>query len=163
MVVPKKNGKIRVCVDYRKLNAATVTDTFPLPFTDGVLDAVTGHEVYSFLDEFSGYNQIRMHPADQEKMAFVMEWGVFVAVVMMFGLKTASATFQRIIMEIFGEYIPGFMQLFLDDFVVYSRQTEHLNHLRLCLEKCSEYRLSLNPAKCVFGVASGNLLGHIVS
>ena len=119
VVVPKKNGKIRVCVDYRKLNAATVTDAFPLPFTDGVLDAVAGHEVYSFLDGFSGYNQIRMNPADQEKTAFVTEWGVFVAVVMMFGLKTAPATFQRIIMEIFGEYIPGFMQVFLNDFAVY--------------------------------------------
>ena len=66
-------------------------------------------------------------------------------------------------MEIFGEYIPGFIQVFLDDFAVYSRQTEHLDHLRLCLEKCRKYRLSLNLAKCVFRVASGNLLGHIVS
>ena len=120
LVVPKKNGKIRVCVDYRKLNAATVTDAFPLPFTDDVLDAMAGHEVYSFLDGFSGYNQIRIHPADQEKTAFVTEWGVFVAVVMMFGLKTVPETFQRIIMEIFGEYIPAFMQVFLDDFAVYS-------------------------------------------
>ena len=150
-------------MDYRKLNAMIVTDAFPLPFTDGVLDAVAGHEVYSFLDGFSGYNQIRMNPADQEKTAFVTEWGVFVAVVMMFGLKTAPATFQRIIMEIFGEFIPGFMQVFLDDFAVYSRHGDHLDHLRLCLEKCREYRLSLNPAKCVFGVASGNLLGHVVS
>ena len=60
MVVPKKNGKIRVCVDYRKLNAATVTDAFPLPFTDGILDAVVGHEIYRFLDGFSGYNQVQM-------------------------------------------------------------------------------------------------------
>ena len=60
--VPKKNGKIRVCVDYRELNAATMTDVFPLPFTDGILDAVAGHEIYSFLDGFSGYNQLRMHP-----------------------------------------------------------------------------------------------------
>ena len=75
LIVPKKNGKIRVCVDYRKLNAATVTDAFPLPFTDGVLDAKAGHEVYSFLVGFSGYNQIRMHPEDQEKTAFVTEWG----------------------------------------------------------------------------------------
>ena len=103
------------------MNAATVTDAFPLPFTDGVLDAVAGHEVYSFLDGFSGYNQIRMHPAGQEKTAFVTEWGVFVAVVMMFKLKTPPATFQRIIMEIFGEYIPTFMHVFLDDFAVYSR------------------------------------------
>jgi hypothetical protein len=93
VVVPKKNGKLRVCVDYRKLNAATITDAFPLPFTDGVLDTVAGHEMYSFLDGFSGYNQIRMAEEDQEKTAFVTEWGVFVAVVMMFGLKTAPATF----------------------------------------------------------------------
>ena len=121
VVVPKKNGKIRVCLDYRKLNAATMTDAFPLPFTNGVLDTVAGHEIYSFLDRFSGYNQIRMHLADQEKTAFVTEWGVFVAIVMMFRLKTVPTTFQRIIMEIFGEYIPGFMQVFLNDFVVYSR------------------------------------------
>ena len=163
VVVPKKNGKIRVCVDYRKLNAATVTDAFPLPFTDGILDAVAGHEVYSFLDGFSGYNQVRMNPEDQEKTAFVTEWGVFVAVVMMFGLKTAPTTFQRVIQEIFGNYIPAFMQVFLDDFAVYSRKTEHFEHLRLCLEKCREGRLSLNPAKCAFGVTSGTLLGHIVS
>ena len=76
---------------------------------------------------------------DKEKMAFVTEWGVFVAVVMMFGLKTGPATLQRIIMEIFGEYIPGFMQVLLDDIAVYNRQTKHLDHLRLCLEKCREY------------------------
>ena len=93
VVVPKKNRKIRVCVDYRKLNAVTITNAFPLPFTDSVLDAVAGHEMYSILDEFSGYKEVRMHPDDQEKTAFVTEWGVFVAVVMMFGLKTAAATF----------------------------------------------------------------------
>ena len=80
-----------------------------------------------------------MRPTDQEKTTFITEWGVFIAVVMMFGLKTTSTTFQRIIMEIFGEYIPGFMQVFLDDFTVYNRKTEHLDHLRLCLEKCREY------------------------
>ena len=87
VVVPRKNGKIRVCVDYRKLNVATVTDAFTLHFMDGVLDVVAGHEVYSFLDGFNGYNQIWMHPNDQEKTTFVKEWGVFVAMVMMFGLK----------------------------------------------------------------------------
>ena len=76
---------------------------------DGILDAVAGHEVYSFLDGFSGYNKIRIHPDDQEKRPFIMEWGVFVAVMMMFGLKTAPATFQRIIMEIFDEYILSYM------------------------------------------------------
>ena len=109
MVVPTKNGKFCVCVDYRKRNALTITDTFPLPFTDDVLDVVAGHEIYSFLDGFSGYNHIRMHPNDQEKTAFITYWGVFVVVVMMLRLKTVSATFQRIITEIFSEYILAFM------------------------------------------------------
>ena len=106
IVVTKKNELIRVCVDYRKLNAATVTDAFPFMFIDGVLDMVVGHECYIFLD-------------DQEKTTFITEWGVFVAVVMMFGLKTTPTTFQRIIAEIFDDYISAFMQVFLDDFAVY--------------------------------------------
>ena len=101
IVVPKKNGKIRVCVDYWKLNKAAVTNAFPLPFIDGVLDAVARHEIYSFLDGFSDYNQVRMHPNYQEKTTFVTEWGVFVAIVMMFGLKTTPTTFQRVIQESF--------------------------------------------------------------
>ena len=70
----RTNGKIRVCVDYRKLNVVTVTDAFPLPFTDSVLDVVAEHDMYSFLDGFSEYNQVCMHPEDQEKTAFVTDW-----------------------------------------------------------------------------------------
>ena len=81
----------------------------------------------------------------------------------MFGLKTAPTTFQRTITEIFGEYIPAFMQVFLDDFVVYGTRAKHLAHLRLYLEHCHTSRLSLNLAKCAFGFTSGALLGHIVS
>ena len=135
-VVPNKNGKIQVCVDYRKLNTVTVTDAFPLPFTDGVLDAVAGHEMYTFLDGFNGYNQVHMHPKDQDKTTFVTKWGLFVAVVMMFVLKTAPTTFQRVISEVFSEYIPTFMQVLLDDFAVYGMRKDHLHHLRLCLERC---------------------------
>ena len=161
--MPKKNGKIRVCVDYRKLNAARVTDAFPLPFTDGILDAMADHKIYSFLEGFSGYNQVCMHPADQEKTAFVKEWGVFVAVAIVFGLTTAPATFQRVIQENFNDYIPTFMEVFVNYFAVYSRKFEHFEHLRLCLERCRQGRLSLNLAKCAFGVTSGAWLGHIVS
>ena len=75
-----------------------------------------------------------MHLNDLKKMAFIMEWGFFVTVVMMFGQKTSPATFERIIMEIFGEYIPAFIKVFLDDFAFYSRKVEHLDHLRMCLE-----------------------------
>ena len=80
----------------------------------------------------------------------------------MFGLRTTPATFQRIISD-FEDFIPAFMQVFLDDFAVYGQQMEHLAHLRLCLERCRQARLSLNPTKCAFHVTSGALLGHIVN
>ena len=80
---------------------------------------MVGHECYSFLDGFSQYNQIRMHLHDQEKTAFITKWGNFVAVVMVFELNTAPTTFQRLIVEIFNNYIPAFMQVFLNDFAMY--------------------------------------------
>ena len=104
-----------------------------------------------------------MHPDDHEETPFVTERGAFVVVVMMFGLKTALATFQCIIAEIFEEYIPAFMQVFLDDFAMYKQQIEHLGHLHICLQQCQHARLSLNPAKCAFYVTSSALLGLIVS
>ena len=103
-----------------------------------------------------------MHPNDQEKTAFFTKWGVFVAIVMMFGLKTVPTTFQRMITEIFSDYILAFMHVFLDDFVVYGPQREHLDQLCLCLDMCLNAQLSLNPAKCAFSVSNGTLLGHIV-
>ena len=132
-MMPKKNVKVRVFVDYRKLNVATVTDAFPLPFVDGVLDAVVGHEIYNFLDGFTGYNQIRMHPDDQEKTSFVTKWGVFVAVLMMFGLKTAPTTLQRVIMEKFTDYVPTFMQVFLDDFTSHAKACARHPFFGVCL------------------------------
>ena len=90
---------------------------------------MVGLELYSFVDGFSGYNQIRMHPEDHEKITLITEWGVFVVVVMMFELKTAPTTFQSIIMEIFRDYIPTLMQVFMDDYTVYNRKEDHLDHL----------------------------------
>ena len=154
VVVSKKNGKLRM----------TIMNVFPLPFTDSVLlDAVASHDMYSFLDGFNGYNQVCMHLDDEDKTAFITDWGVYVAVVMMFGLKTAPTTFQRTIKEIFGEYIPAFMQVFLDDFAVYGTGAEHLAHLWLYLERCRTSRLSVNLAKCAFGITNGTFLGHIIS
>ena len=113
VVVPKKNGKIWVCMDYRKLNVVTIMDAFPLPFSDSVLDVVACHDMYSFLDTFSGYNQVRMNLDEKEKTMFVKDRGVFVVVVM------SPTTFEQTITEIFGEYVPAFMQVFLDDFAIY--------------------------------------------
>ncbi|KAL2631182.1 hypothetical protein R1flu_015868 [Riccia fluitans] len=119
--------------------------------------------MYSFMDGFSGYNQVSVAERDREKTAFITEWGAFAYRVMPFGLKNAPSTFQRVVTTAFEEYLNEFMQTYLDDFTIYGSRTDHLGHLRKCLEKCRKFSISLNPDKSVFGVSSGVLLGHIIS
>ena len=136
VIVPKKSGKIKVCVDYRKLNAATIFDPFPLPFTDTLLNAVAGHQIYNFLDGFSGYNQIRTAPEDENKTAFITEWGAFASTVMGFGLKNGPSSFSELVVKVFEPYLTSFMRVFLDDFSVFGQFSKHLHQLRLCFERC---------------------------
>jgi hypothetical protein len=95
IVVPKKDGRIRVCVDYRDLNKASPKDDFSLPHIDILVDNATRNATYSFMDGFSSYNQIRMAEEDKEKTTFVTPWGTFCYKVMPFGLKNVGATYQR--------------------------------------------------------------------
>jgi hypothetical protein len=129
VVVPKKVGadgkvKIRVCQDFRKLNSATKKDYFPLLFTDIILDHVTGHQRYSFLDGFSGYNQVFIRMNDQLKTTFTMEWGTFAFNRMPFGLYNAPGTFQRLMMDIFKDFLRHFLEVFIDDFAMFSNQEQ---------------------------------------
>ena len=161
VVVPKKNGKLRICVDFRKLNAATKKDPYTVHRFYIGYDG--GHEMYSFLDGYSGYHQIKIAPEDRFKRAFVTDWGAFVWVVMPFGLKNAPATYQKAVNLAFREYIDVFMKLFLDDFSVYSDTVTHLEKLQKCFQKCREFGISLNLEKNMFLVHSGIILGDIVS
>ena len=120
VIVPKKYDKLRICVDFRRLNAATKKDHYPLPFTNEVLDTVIGYAAYSFIDCFSGYHQVCIHEDDRYKTTFITEWGAYVWVVMPFSLKNAPPTYQRIVNQIFKDYLNDFMKLFLGDFSVYS-------------------------------------------
>ena len=168
VVVPKKAGadgklKIRVCQDFRKLNASTKKDYFPIPFTDIILDHVSGHECYSFLDEFSGYNQVFIRPEDQLKTTFTTEWGTFAFNRMPFGLCNAPGTFQRLMMDIFQDFLRHFLEVFIDDFAVFSAKPDHLKFLKKTFERCRETNLKLHPGKCFLGMESGLLLGHVVS
>ena len=164
MVVPKKNGKLRVCVNLKKVNVATVRDDYPLPITDHVLERVAGGEAYSFLDGFLGYNQLSIALSDQHKTAFATEWGTFAYRVMPFGLTNAHATFRRLMCHIFKEFLGKFLEIYVDDLCVHSKdRSEHLQQLQRIFEKCRLYRLCLNPKKCVFMVRQGKILGHIVS
>ena len=112
---------------FRKLNVVTKKDYFPLPFTDSILDAVAGHESYSFLDGFSGYNQVKIAKEDQLKTTFTTDWGTYAYTVMPFGLCNAPATFQRVMTQAFQKYLRISMEIFLDDFCTFSSREEHLD------------------------------------
>jgi hypothetical protein len=129
----------RVCIDYRKLNAATRKDHFPLPFIDQMVERLAGHEYYCFLDGYSGYNQIPVDPEDQEKTTFTCPFGTFAYRRMPFGLCNAPATFQRCMISIFSDMVERIMEIFMDDFSVFgSSFQECLDRLTLVLVRCKE-------------------------
>jgi hypothetical protein len=161
--VKKKNGQIRCCVDFRNLNKAYPKDEFPLPSMDVLIDSAAGHEMFSFMDGFSGYNQIRMSPKDAEKTAFRTPIGNFYYTVMSFGLKNAGATYQRTMTTIFHDMMHREIEDYVDDVVVKSKTREgHLETLRKVLERCRVFKLRMNPLKCAFGVSTGKFLGFLV-
>ena len=129
VIVMKKNGNMRVCVDLKKFNATTIRDHYPLPFIEDVLERVVGHEAYIFLDRFSGYNQVSIDPKDQHKMAFATTWDIFVYTKMPFGLAISLVTFQRLMSTTFKKYLRIWLEIFLDDLCLYSCWLEHLKHL----------------------------------
>ncbi|KAL5549472.1 hypothetical protein UlMin_004703 [Ulmus minor] len=158
-----KNGTIRCCIDYRDLNKACPKDEFPLPNIDTLIDATAGHEMFSFMDGFSEYNQIRMAPEDVEKTAFRTTFGNFHYVVMPFRLKNAGATYQRAMTAIFHDMIHDFVEDYVDDLVVKSKKAiYHVSHLKKVFERCRRYNLKMNPKKCAFAVNMGKFLGVVV-
>ncbi|RVW93793.1 Transposon Tf2-12 polyprotein [Vitis vinifera] len=154
----------RVCIDYRKLNVVTRKDHFPLPFIDQVLERVSGHPFYCFLDGYSGYFQIEIDVADQEKTTFTCPFGTYAYRRMPFGLCNAPATFQRCMLSIFSDMVERIMEVFMDDIIVYGGTFEEcLVNLEAVLHSCIEKDLVLNWEKCHFMVRQGIVLGHIIS
>eukprot|EP00253_Pinus_taeda_P023260 PITA_23260 len=164
VIVPKKNGKWRVCVDYRALNKATQKDHFPLPFIDQVLDNLAVKKFFSFLDGFSGYNQIKIAPQDQDKTTFTSPWGTFAYRVLPFGLCNAPATFQRAVIGIFSDMLNDSLEIFMDDFTPYGTTFEYaLQNLEKVLKRCIEAHLALSTENCHMMMNKGIVLGHFVS
>nr|KYP48096.1 Transposon Ty3-G Gag-Pol polyprotein [Cajanus cajan] len=166
-VVPviKKNGKLRVCIDFRDLNAATPKDEYPMPIAETMIDAIAGNEIMSLLDGYSGYNQIYIAINDVSKTAFRCPGalGVYEWVMMPFGLKNAGATYQRAMNLIFHDLIGKFVQVYIDDIIVGSKQKEdHLSHLKLSFERMRKHSMKMNPLKCAFGVTAGEFLGFFI-
>ena len=162
--VPKKDGKIRVCVDYRNLNRASPKDNFPLPNIHILIDNCAGKEIGSFVDCYAGYHQILMDEEDAEKTAFITPWGTYCYRVMSFGLKNAGATYMRAMTTVFHDMIHKEIEVYVDDVIIKSKhQADHVEDLRKFFWRLRRYNLKLNPAKCAFGVPSGKLFGFIVS
>ena len=153
VVVKKKNGKWRVCVDFTDLNKACPKESYPLPQIDRLVESTTGNELMCFIDAFSGYNQILMHRDDQEKTSFITDRGTYCYKVMPFGLKNAGASYQRLVNKMFAEQQGKTIEVYIDDMLVKSlKATDHIQHLRQCFDVLNKYNMKLNPAKCTFGV-----------
>ncbi|XP_062103347.1 uncharacterized protein LOC133814399 [Humulus lupulus] len=158
-----KNGQLCICVDYRDLNRACPKDEFPLPITELLVDATTGFDALSFMDGFSGYNQIKMAPEDEELTAFRTLKGIFCYKVVPFGLKNAGATYQRAMAMIFEDMLHNTIECYDDDLVVKKKKRkDHLDDLKWVFDRLRKHQLKMNPLKFAFGVASGKFLGFIV-
>ena len=156
--------KWRVCIDYRKLNSATKKDHFRLPFIDQILDRLAGSNYFYFLDGYSSYSQIAIHPDDQEKTMFTCLFDTFAFRRMPFGLCNAPATFQRCMTAIFSDFLRDSLEVFMDDFSVFGNDFKScLSHLTKILEVCVRKRLVLSWGESHFTVREGVVLGQIVS
>lgn len=164
VVVKKKNGKWRVCVDYTNLNDACPKDCIPLPRIDQLVDATAAHARLSFMDAYLGYHQIAMDADDMEKTAFITPRGIYCYKVMPFGLKNAGATYQRMVSLMFKRQLGDTMEAYIDDMVVKSKlEADHLTHLADVFATLRKHRLKLNAEKYAFGVGSGKFLGYLVT
>ena len=156
--------KRKVCIDYQKPNFATKKDHILLPFIDQILHRLAGSNYFCFLDGYSGYNQIAIHPEDQEKMTFTCPFGTFTFRRMPFGLCNAPATFQRCMTAIFSDFLGDSLEVFMDDFSVFGNNFESCLAFQMkILEVCIRKRLVLSWEKSHFMVREGVVLRHIVS
>ena len=161
LLVKKKDGSLRMCIDYRALNALTIKNKYPLPRIDELFDRLQGARYFTKLDLRSGYWQIRVHPDDVPKTAFRTRYGHYEWLVLPMGLTNAPATFMYQMNDIFRPYLDNFVVVFLDDVLIFSRTlAEHRQHVRLALQKLRENKLYAKASKCSFFQAEVEFLGH---
>ncbi|KAJ9513865.1 hypothetical protein QJQ45_020944 [Haematococcus lacustris] len=164
LFVRKKDGSLRLCVDFRALNQQTLKNRYPLPRIDDLLDQLSGAQVFSKIDLRSGYHQIRVAEDDIPKTAFRTRYGHYEFTVLPFGLCNAPATFQQLMNDVFKPHLDDFVLVYLADILVFSKSAaDHERHLHLTLSLLRQHQLCANLAKCAFWLDTVDFLGHIVS
>ncbi|MDI9312181.1 MAG: reverse transcriptase domain-containing protein [Limnohabitans sp.] len=164
VIVPKKDGSYRMCIDYRKLNKVTKKDSYPLPRIDDALDTLAGSKFYSSLDLYSGYFQIEVDDYSKEKTAFRTHDGFYQYNVLPFGLTNAPPTFQRAMDSVLCKLKWNICLVYLDDILIFSRDFDtHLERLELVFNALDEGNLKLKPSKCHFAMPEVSFLGHVIA
>ena len=164
LFVKKKDGTMRMCIDYRQLNKVTIRNKYPIPRIDDLFDQLQGASIFSKIDLRSGYHQLKIRAEDIPKTAFRTRYGHYEFLVMSFGLTNAPAAFMNLMNGIFKPYLDSFVIVFIDDILVYSRsKKDHEKHLRIVLVLLKEKKLYAKFSKCEFWLSSVAFLGHVVS
>jgi len=161
LFVHKKDGMLRMCVDYRALNKVTVKNRYPLPRIDDLFDRLSGAKVFSRIDLHLGYYQIRIAEGDEEKTVYCTMYGSYEFLVMPFELTNTPTTFCTLMNDIFREWLDDFVVVYIDDILIYSDSLEkHAEHLRKVFQRLKENKLYAKFEKCKFGVTEVDFLGH---
>ena len=164
LFVKKKNGSMRMCVDYRALNKLTIRNKYPLPRIDECLERLTGATYFTSLDLTSGYHQVRIREEDVEKTAFNTRYGQYVFRVLPFGLCNAPPTFQKMMNDVLADCLDKFVLVYLDDILIYSKSaSDHERHVKYVLKKLQDAQLVINQKKCSFYKRQVSFLGYKVS
>ena len=164
LFVKKKDGSLRLCIDYRQLNRETILNQYQLPRIDELFDQLHGSRVYSKIDLRSGYRQLRVQENDVSKTAFRTRYGYYHFIVMPFGLTNAPAAFMDLMNRVFSLYLNKFVIVFIDDILVYSGSPEeHEEHLRTVLQILRERQLYAKFSMCQFWLDKVAFLGHVIS
>jgi len=164
LLVKKKDGSMRLCIDYRQLNKVMIKNRYPLPRIDDLMDQLVGARVFSQIDLRSGYHQIKVKDEDMQKTAFRTRYGHYEYSVMAFGVTNASGVFMDYMNRIFHAYLDPFVDVFIDDILIYSKsEEEHVEHLKIVLQVLKEKKLYAKLSKCEFWLSEVSFLGHNIS